>query len=43
MGAKMEVAASNRMEGEFFIATPAIAAGDIYIRGQNTLYCIRGK
>jgi hypothetical protein len=25
---------------EMFIATPAIANGKIYLRGQNTLFCI---
>lgn len=41
MGEKFEVLATNTLEGQKFIATPAIAAGDIYLRGQNTLFCVR--
>jgi len=41
MGDKFEVVSVNKMGDEFFIATPAIADGEIYIRGRNTLYCIR--
>jgi len=41
MGEKFEVAATNTLEGQTFIGTPAIADGEIYLRGQNTLFCIR--
>jgi outer membrane protein assembly factor BamB len=41
LGDKFEVVATNKMPDEFFIATPAIADGEIYLRGKNTLYCIR--
>ncbi len=41
MGPEYEVIATNTIEDEFFIATPAIADGEIYLRGKNTLYCIR--
>ena len=41
MGAKYEVLATNSLEGESFIATPAISGESLYLRGQNTLYCIR--
>ncbi len=41
MGDKFEVVSVNKMGDEFFIATPAIADGEIYIRGRNTLYCVR--
>jgi outer membrane protein assembly factor BamB len=41
MGEKFEVLATNTLPGEVFIATPAIADGSMYLRGQNTLYCIR--
>ncbi len=41
MGPKYEVVATNTIKDEFFIATPAIADGEIYLRGKNTLYCIR--
>jgi outer membrane protein assembly factor BamB len=41
MGEKYEVLATNSFPDETFIATPAIAEGTIYLRGQNTLYAIR--
>jgi outer membrane protein assembly factor BamB len=41
MGEKYEVLATNSFPDETFIATPAIAGGSIYLRGQNTLYCVR--
>jgi outer membrane protein assembly factor BamB len=41
MGEKFEVLATNTMPNEFFVSTPAIADGSIYIRGQNALYCVR--
>ncbi len=40
---KYEVLATNTLNDEFFIATPAIADGEIYLRGRNTLFCISGK
>lgn len=40
MSDKFELVANNKMGDEFFIATPAIADGVIYIRGRNTLYCV---
>jgi outer membrane protein assembly factor BamB len=41
MGEKYEVLATNTMPDQTFIATPAVAGGSLYLRGQNTLYCIR--
>ena len=41
MGEKFEVLATNTLKDQTFIATPAILEGEIYLRGQNTLYCIR--
>jgi len=41
MGEKFEVLATNTLEGQIFIATPAILDGEVYLRGQNTLFCIR--
>jgi outer membrane protein assembly factor BamB len=41
LGETMEVAATNSFPDEMFIATPAIVDGRIYLRGRNTLYCIR--
>ena len=43
MSDKFELVSNNKMGDEFFIATPAIAGGEIYIRGRNMLYCVRGK
>jgi outer membrane protein assembly factor BamB len=41
MGEKFEVLATNTLKDQTFIATPAILDGEIYLRGQNTLFCIR--
>ena len=41
MGEKFEVLATNTLTDQVFIASPAIAGGEIYLRGQNTLFCIR--
>jgi hypothetical protein len=43
LGEKFEVLATNVMPDEFFIASPAVAGGSLYLRGRNTLYCIRGS
>jgi len=43
MGDKFEVLATNTMNDEFFVATPAIVDGEIFLRGENTLYCISDK
>jgi outer membrane protein assembly factor BamB len=40
MGEKFEVLATNTMADQMFIATPAIVDGEIYLRSQNTLFCI---
>ena len=41
MGEKYEVLAVNTLTDQMFIATPAIAGGNIYLRSQEALYCIR--
>jgi outer membrane protein assembly factor BamB len=41
MGPTFEVLATNTLQGQTFIAAPAIADGEIYLRGQNTLFAIR--
>ncbi len=41
LGDKYEEAAVNTLTDQMFIATPAIAGGSLFLRGQNTLYCIR--
>jgi outer membrane protein assembly factor BamB len=43
MGEKFEVMATNHLTDQIFISTPAIAAGELYLRGQNTLFCITEK
>jgi outer membrane protein assembly factor BamB len=43
MGETFEVLATNTMPGETFIATPAIANGEIYLRSKTRMYCIRGR
>jgi outer membrane protein assembly factor BamB len=40
MGEKFEVLATNTMEDQMFIATPAIQDGEMFLRSQNRLYCI---
>ena len=40
MGEKFEVIATNTLSDQMFIATPVIAAGELFLRGQNTLFCI---
>ncbi|MBZ5496296.1 MAG: hypothetical protein LAP85_07830 [Acidobacteriia bacterium] len=41
MGEKFEVLATNTMPDQMFIATPAITGGEIFLRSQRHLYCIR--
>jgi outer membrane protein assembly factor BamB len=41
MGEKFEVLATNTLQDQMFIASPAVVDGEIYLRGQNTLFCIR--
>jgi outer membrane protein assembly factor BamB len=41
MGETFEVVATNRLEGQTFIGTPAIIDGEVYLRGQNTLFCVK--
>ncbi|HKS09938.1 MAG TPA: PQQ-binding-like beta-propeller repeat protein [Pyrinomonadaceae bacterium] len=43
MGEKFEVLSVNTLEDQVFIATPVIADGEIYLRSQNTLFCISEK
>jgi outer membrane protein assembly factor BamB len=43
MGEKFEVLATNTMPDQTFIATPAIIGGEIFLRSETRLYCIRGK
>ncbi|HSE98680.1 MAG TPA: PQQ-binding-like beta-propeller repeat protein [Blastocatellia bacterium] len=41
MGEKFEVVATNKLEDQIFIASPIILDGELFLRSQNTLYCIR--
>jgi len=41
LGTAYEVLATNTLSGQMFIASPAVAEGDLYLRGQSTLFCIR--
>jgi outer membrane protein assembly factor BamB len=41
MGEKFEVLATNTLTDQSFIATPAVVDGDIYLRSQTHLFCIR--
>lgn len=41
MGEKFEILATNTMADQMFIATPAIAGGEIYLRSTTHLFCIR--
>ncbi len=43
MGEKFEVIATNHLTDQVFIATPVIAAGELFLRGQTTLFCIGDK
>jgi outer membrane protein assembly factor BamB len=43
MGEKFEVLATNTLSDQFFIATPAVADGEIFLRGQSTLFCISDR
>ena len=36
-----EVLATNTMTDQVFIATPAIAGGEIFLRSKTTLFCIK--
>jgi outer membrane protein assembly factor BamB len=41
MGETFEVLRTNTLADERFISSPVIVDGEIYLRGRNTLYCIR--
>ena len=40
MGEKFEVLATNTLADQMFVAAPAIMGGEIFLRGQNRLFCI---
>lgn len=41
MGPTFEVLATNTLPGESFIASPALAGGELFLRGERTLYAVR--
>lgn len=41
MGESFEVLAVNSFPDQSFIATPAVADGEMYLRSEDTLYCVR--
>lgn len=43
MGEKLEVIATNTLADQVFLASPVIAGGELFLRGQNQLFCISGK
>lgn len=43
MGEKMEIVATNTLDDEMFVSTPAVAAGELFLRGRNRLYCISSQ
>lgn len=43
LGERFEVLATNKLTDQVFIATPVIADGEIFLRAQNTLFCISEK
>ncbi len=43
MGEKFEVLATNALQDQVFIATPAVAGGEIFLRSKTRLYCIGSK
>jgi outer membrane protein assembly factor BamB len=40
MGEKFEVLATNKLEDQVFIASPVIVEGELFLRSQDSLYCI---
>ena len=43
MGEKFEVLATNTLEDQLFIALPLIVDNELFLRGQNMLFCISEK
>ena len=40
MGSEFALLATNTLEDQIFIATPAIVDGEVFLRSQAALYCI---
>lgn len=43
LGEKYEVIATNSLPDQLFIASPVVLDGEMFLRSQNTLYCISVK
>jgi len=43
LGETYEVVATNTLADQGFIASPAVSGGDLYLRSQTHLFCVRGK
>ena len=43
MGPEFEVLATNTIEEEFFMASPVVVDGEMFLRGRNRLYAISNK
>jgi outer membrane protein assembly factor BamB len=41
MGETFEVLATNSLANQSFIATPAVSGGDLYLRSETHLFCVR--
>jgi len=41
MGEQFEILATNTMEGQFFVSSPVISDGEIFLRSDKSLFCIR--
>ncbi|HEX5735596.1 MAG TPA: PQQ-binding-like beta-propeller repeat protein [Blastocatellia bacterium] len=40
MGEKLEVISTNTLADQVFLASPVIVEGELFLRSQNTLYCV---
>ena len=43
MGPKLEVVATNTLEGQSFVSSPVIVDGEIFLRSATHLFCISDK
>ena len=40
MGAEMEILATNRFEDQFFVSSPIVAEGELFLRSRTHLFCV---
>ena len=43
LGEKYEVVTTNTLTDQLFIASPIVLDGELYLRGQNTLFCLSAQ